>query len=125
MKNCLYILIFILPLFVSVNSFSQGDLQFNRVVNMSYFNSSPDTLVVPAGKVLKITSTSLIDINRNPVTGKTVTISNILVYNHLAYSDETLKHESFPIWFGPGNHIILYTGPYSFSFSGIEFNVVP
>jgi hypothetical protein len=64
MKNITTIIQFTLLAFASLNTKAQGDLQFNRAVveEISITASSPGTLVdsiiVPAGKVLKITNIS-------------------------------------------------------------------
>ena len=134
MKNYLKTLVFILPLFLSVNSFSQGDLQFNRTINYSNFFGSfgiVDSIIVPPGKVLKIISTSLIFGSDAELDGyaHTVIISNQVAFCHESYNGY-VKHENLPIWLGPGSHEIFVRNTYPsggirFSFSGIEFNVVP
>lgn len=131
MKNYLKTLVFILPLFLSVNSFSQGDLQFNRVrFETIIFPSNTggtqlDTLVVPQGKVLKITSIS--GLRNTRVTGA--------IGDHEVGPYGDAFPAIFPIWLPSGAHIVRTTYNYQysgtnpivikFSFSGIEFNVVP
>lgn len=135
MKNHLKTLVFILPLFLSVNSFSQGDLQFNRTINYSNNFTSfgiVDSIIVPPGKVLKIISTSLLEGSSGAeldASAHTVTISNQVAFCHEVYGG-IVKHENLPIWLGPGSHEIFIlrratSGALRFSFSGIEFNVVP
>ena len=123
----------------SVNSFSQGNLQFNRVRLETYSNNNLqggttkyDTIVVSAGKVLKITSTSTT--NRESFTSNNF-FSNTTVYSYL--DDLLLCCSSFsveyPIWLNEGKHILTfyhnkgssYYRDFKFTFSGIEFNVVP
>jgi hypothetical protein len=133
-------LIALITLF-SVNSFSQGNLQFNRarmesfVKNYIVRNSIQyDTIVVPAGKVLKITSTSCVTQFRNR------TDPNLYYSNdnaHVYIENLRLIHGGvnntnyYPIWLSEGNHILRIVGGSTsdihaiFSFSGIEFNVIP
>lgn len=133
-------LIALITLF-SVNSFSQGNLQFNRarmesfVKNYIVRNSIQyDTIVVPVGKVLKITSTSCVNQLRNS-TYPNLYYSNdnvhVYIENLRLIYGETNNTNSYPIWLSEGNHILRIVGRYSssmnaiFSFSGIEFNVIP
>ena len=113
----------------SVNSFSQGNLQFNIARLESYsFNFSGgdryDTLLVPNGKVLKITSTSMNYGGDNFA----AFIDGFRVWG---FSRDYPSYLNFPIWLPSGTYVIKvshfssFTINLIFSFSGIEFNVVP
>ena len=59
-------LLFISFLFISLSSFSQGNLQFNKVINLNYTGmaagsteTTTTTVTIPDGKVWKITYTFL------------------------------------------------------------------
>jgi hypothetical protein len=138
-------LIALITLF-SVNSFSQGNLQFNRARMESFVMNNIgdkdtyyDTIVVPAGKVLKITSTSCVSKwTRYPGSAYAhLSEGHLYIGNHrLIYEGRTnyrsINPNAYPIWLSEGNHILrLYNADDSdhmnaiFSFSGIEFNVVP
>ena len=133
-------LIALITLF-AVNSFSQGNLQFNRARMESYsiFNLANnavqyDTIVVPAGKVLKITSTSCVHRSSGGAS------NNYYIYDYvhtyignfrLTTGYNLIYPSTYPIWLSEGNHILRfvganqYTNDAIFSFSGIEFNLVP
>ncbi len=134
-------------LVISFSCFSQGNLQFNRVVNKNFTfnigargNFAFDTLVVPSGKVLKITATSLSLNNEiyrtfgGGLSSYDVSIDSLIVSAYVysnQYTQEQLNFQTF--WFGSGIHIIkANAGSYAdtnydcvFSLSGIEFNIVP
>lgn len=139
MKKTIKITLISLITLFTVNSFSQGNLQFNRarLETLSYFlfqgsTTKYDTIVVPTGKVLKITSTSLT--NRQSSTSDNF-FSTTAVYSYL--DNLSLCCGSFPaeypIWLNEGKHILSfyhvssssYYRDFKFTFSGIEFNVVP
>ena len=136
MKKIIKITLISLITLFTVNSFSQGNLQFKRARLESYtFSnidpSSPryDTLVVTAGTVLKITSASLITTDGHDFQDSyilTITINDHSVVNYNSRLTKTYA----PIWLGAGTYSIKAARSYSnsstiFSFSGIEFNVVP
>ena len=143
MKNIIRITLIALITLFAVNSFSQGNLQFNRARMESYsiFNLANnavqyDTIVVPAGKVLKITSTSCVHQYSSSAAGENR--YNIYDYVHtyignfrLTTGYNLIYPSTYPIWLSEGKHILRFVGAYSynhdaiFSFSGIEFNLVP
>ncbi|MDB4089247.1 hypothetical protein N9544_06440 [Flavobacteriales bacterium] len=142
MKNIIRITLIALITLFAVNSFSQGNLQFNRARMESYsiFSISDnavkyDTIVVPAGKVLKITSTSCVF-----KTSSQTASNEYYIYDgvHTYIGNFRLTHgynsifpSTYPIWLSEGNHILRFVGATTnpsdaiFSFSGIEFNLVP
>ena len=135
MKLHLTLLTFIL---ISINSvFSQNNnLQFNNAI-MGQVTGIPNTvsvgtIVVPAGKVWKLESTSLSNIS-----GTYPTIANqghmtAFIGNMIAFSCGTeFNNLKLPIWLPSGSYSIsINVGNYpqsnhSFNYSGIEFNLVP
>jgi|TARA_B110000879_G_C11063394_1_gene467662 hypothetical protein len=130
--------------FSALNAQCQGNLQFNQVINIQYDladfkknQPSADTLIVPAGKVLKITSTSLTDqfdqssIHYNIT--NTARIDNLVIWGHQHRQEGGfIAHENLPIWLNSGTHIIYacsgsttMSNNYTLSINGIEFNVIP
>lgn len=138
-------LIALITLF-SVNSFSQGNLQFSRARMESFVMNNIgdedtyyDTIVVPAGKVLKITSTSCVS-QWTTYPGSAyfhLKDGHLYIGNHrLIYTGSSnytsINPNAYPIWLSEGNHILRYYNAHDsrrmnaiFSFSGIEFNIVP
>ena len=134
MKLHLTLLTFIL---ISINSvFSQNNLQFNNAI-MGQVTGIPNTvsvgtIVVPAGKVWKLESTSLSNIS-----GTYPTISNqgpmtAFIGNMIAFSSGTEFNDlKLPIWLPSGSYSISINvsnypqSNHSFNYSGIEFNLVP
>ena len=133
MKLHLTLLTFIL---ISINSvFSQNNLQFNNAI-MGQVTGIPNTvsvgtIVVPAGKVWKLESTSLSNIS-----GTYPTIANqghmtAFIGNMIAFCSGTEFNDlKLPIWLPSGSYSISinvgnYFGNHSFNYSGIEFNLVP
>jgi hypothetical protein len=101
-------------LFLSINLFSQGNLQFNQVLLFSANTSSGGNQVtVPAGKVWKIESYF---ISNN--------VSLQIIINNIPYYVNT---QSFPFWVPSGTTFNMFVSGISGSatVSIIEFNVVP
>ena len=132
MKNILLIL----AIAFSSASFAQGNLQFNQVVNEEftgsyngYFNSG--NITVPAGKVWKIESASLVMMDANPGIGQPLSTSSLslVVGKYICVYTNVPEFARFPIWLSEGTYAVggYASGPitYSANLSAIEFNVVP
>ena len=128
---------------------AQVNLEFNQVVNMFYpYAGSPASydLVVPEGKVLKITSATVYpefastSSNNKSATftvdGHTLAqfFSAYYVSNTTASQDRPIlvTNNPFPFWLNAGTHEVIITqsgniwnsdGSRGASFSGIEFNL--
>lgn len=130
MKKLFFTLAFIVT--TVTYSFGQGNLQFNQVVNgdlnayATYDLSTLGTITVPAGKVWKIESVSLkyfdgawAASDGNPV----------FINNHLVWDLGPQGLDQLPLWLSAGTYTVQTTGYNSseltFSYSAIEFNVVP
>lgn len=113
-------------------SLGQGNLQFNQVINgelnayCTYDLSTLGTITVPTGKVWKIESTSLMyydgtwaNSDGNPV----------FINKHVVWDLGPQGLDQLPLWLSPGTYTVQTTGYNSselfFSYSVIEFNVVP
>jgi hypothetical protein len=134
MKNITTIILFTLLAFASLNTKAQGDLQFNQVrfESITFPTNSGgtkvDTLFVPQGKVLKITSITGLESSR--VYGE---IGEHAI-NDYAVSNSGVIPVKYPIWLPAGAHIVKSRYSYIYaagnpvvvtiSISGIEFNVV-
>jgi hypothetical protein len=150
--NIMKKLFFITFLFTSLGLYSQGNLQFNRIVNLEYSQilsgttgSAADTgettlasLTIPENKVWKIVSASITGGDRirgnNPLYSRNNGSSQIGVFLGGTKIITDVDYESnqvrLPIWFSSGtrnlNAYMVGTDidPYFFSFSIIEFNIV-
>lgn len=145
--------LFITFLFMSIGLYSQGNLQFNRVVNIEIkkkltvtINNTTggpggknvlETVVIPEKKVWKIVNVSVryYDENRQDEPpsgivhdGITVTMNGIIIWHPpqvQRYSDLT-----FPVWINEGSKDLIgwnyhqSTTPLMLSISAIEFNIV-
>lgn len=131
--------------FSGLNAQCQGNLQFNQIINIQYdladfrrAQPAIDTLIIPAGKVLKITSTSMTD--RWDQSGiayqitNTARIDNLVIWCHQYSSGGGfIAHENLPIWLNSGTHIIYavsgdqtnFSQDCTLSINGIEFNIIP
>lgn len=122
---------------------AQGNLQFNQVLfiemqGTSVSGSTPlvvsRTLVVPAGKVVKLESTSLSYLTTSQTAPSSGGSSS---FGELFLNDKTITNTNsgsttvrFPIWLKEGTYtlklIIRSAGLTTMGFvSGIEFNVTP
>jgi hypothetical protein len=130
--------IFILGiLFLSFSSASaQGNLEFNRVIKENYPLSAGtngnETIIVPEGKVWKVTSATIGAIRTNGTISypPTARIDGHLVAYVSSDSINNLHISPFPLWLPAGTYSLTYYGGESdgaiaFSYSGIEFNIVP
>ena len=133
------ILLFIFTLFTFSFATSQGNLQFNNVLTMSFEASSgnPDvkTITVPSGQVLKITSatcshTSNQSYNDYQFLNFKETTSTY--YTLLATGRETTAKyvsETFPVWLKAGNYDFKFnnlqgSGTGTAIMTGIYFNII-
>lgn len=142
MKNILGISLLLLLSILTVKA--QSNLQFNKVVlvQMSYvlpntnsFQTSQQSITVPAGKIWKIESAS--GSAQGPSTNyisptTTITLNgmNLTFYNS---SSGTYWQADFPIWLPEGTYTlglvssssVLANTTITGRISGIEFNVLP
>ena len=105
--------------FIVSIGFSQGNLQFNQVLNLS-FSAGGANFAVPPGKVWKIETVSLSSYSSYfslSVAGQSVFLKN----THSGYGP---VFESFPFWVAGGQNVFM-SGLNSGVASVIEFNVVP
>jgi hypothetical protein len=115
---------------ISMLSYSQDNLEFNQIIQgeLSGTVSGPTivgTITVPAGKVWKLETRSVVRTNYATVNvGRTsATIGGLLVY-----WDEYPTQS--PVWLSEGTYdvsIDVSNGgiPYIFSYNGIEYNLEP
>jgi hypothetical protein len=133
------VLLLILNL-AAIDCFSQGNLQFNRVVKedieatvVNTASTSMGSIMVPAGKVLKIESVSYV---AKETSGTPLAINSgsdrAYIGNHVVWNPRSSLNQkaNFPIWLPEGTHTVYgqrttNSLPRIFSYSGIEFNVVP
>lgn len=131
------IILFSLFSSIYIDGFSQGNLQFNKVIFKNcalYPPSFYDTLIVPANKVWKIESAGLSKPSGFSYMGARLGIGN-LTLDVVEYVSTTmmanLTKSSFPIWLPEGKHFIGVGGfsgsavSFGASLSIIEFNIVP
>ena len=134
MKKTIFILGILFLSFFSASA--QGNLEFNRVIKENYPLSGStygnETIIVPEGKVWKITSATIGAIpssNASRLQPWARIDGHLVAY--LAISSINNLHISpFPLWLPAGTYPLTYYGGYrdgaiAFSYSGIEFNVVP
>ena len=110
---------FFFVLLFSTLGLSQGNLQFNQVLNLS-FSAGGANFAVPPGKVWKIETVSLSSYSSYfslSVAGQSVFLKN----THSGYGP---VFESFPFWVAGGQNVFM-SGLNSGVASVIEFNVVP
>ena len=130
--------------FASFQLYSQGNLQFNQVVNSVFTStftgeSTVGSITVPAGKVLKIESASLTWSN-NPASPGSPNrpvqpdgLSYIIVGTHVVWggSSNFSYDDKLPIWLPSGTYdvkarpVSSTAYPNAVSISCIEFNIVP
>jgi hypothetical protein len=133
-------ILFFLLLFFSLSGIhAQGNLQFNRVINLKYtavcsssVNTNVASITVPADKVWKIESASIcqnlpyysIRDNTSLYIDGQLLVQNTNPSNLFIFS-------SCPIWLSPGTYPLIVSNANTSSFavltslSIIEFNVVP
>lgn len=114
-----FLSLFIFTLLFNSVAISQGNLQFNQVLNLS-FSAGGANFAVPPGKVWKIETVSLSSYSSYfslSVAGQSVFLKN----THSGYGP---VFESFPFWVAGGQNVFM-SGLNSGVASVIEFNVVP
>lgn len=135
----------------AANSFAQGDLQFNQVINIT----PGQTYTVPEGKVLKVESVTFNNasvattfVNQNGCgsnfgtctysTDVFLTINNVQISGTgtsfgtncggctpTRNGPATIPALGFPIWLNAGKVISVGSNVSGVFVSGIEFNVIP
>ena len=136
-------LLFISFLFISLSSFSQGNLQFNKVINLNYKGMASQasetiasSVTIPDGKVWKITYSYLnaADESRNyrPYSARivelTLKIGDIYI-DHMTGQTHPGYNNGI-VWLDSGSKNITinnnetYNAGYNLSITAIEFNVV-
>ena len=121
--------------FVSIST-AQGNLQFNQVVtgsysaiNLPYVTTVIGTVTVPTGKVWKVESTNYTYTQG----GNTWPIGNtsyiVYIGDHMAYCQSSGQPQHYlPLWLPEGTYnvyAIAWDVDVNFSYSAIEFNVIP
>jgi hypothetical protein len=99
---------------------SQGNLQFNQVLNLEFTGSSITSYTVPAGKIWKLENVVLTSMN----------FYACMVYNGTTYylrqhNTSSSSWDNFPFWIGSGKTVTFGGGCSPGMISIIEFNVVP
>jgi hypothetical protein len=130
----------IIFLLLSLNLFSQGNLQFNQVIHTEFTannllngNSvvcSPSTVTVPAGKVWKIEQSS---VYMNTALGSTACCYSMYINNTLLFNKHNTNFSATPLWLSEGSYTVKIAfettsgGPFNFkgSINAIEFNIIP
>jgi hypothetical protein len=115
--------IFILSFFLLSSSFlfSQGNLQFNQVLNIEFTGASTTSYTVPAGKIWKLENCALTSINNYACM-----LYNGSTYYLRQHNTSSSSWDNFPFWFGSGKTVIFGGGGCSSGMISIlEFNVVP
>jgi len=110
---------FFFVLLFSTLGFSQGNLQFNQVLNLS-FTGGGSNYSIPVGKVWKLENVGMSSYSSFftlSVAGQQVFLKN----THTSY---TTEFNSFPYWINGGQNVG-FSGTHSGVVSIIEFNVVP
>lgn len=143
----------IITLVFSLNTFSQGNLQFNRIIFQEYEfdyswqndDSHPNVdfsgtengkhigdIVVPNGKVVKITNFSRLQLNSLGGSIKRIytTDGSYSSGKYITIGGYDITQENrLPLWLPSGTHRILFMnerldGSYFATINGIEFNVI-
>lgn len=132
MKKLITITVFLFAVFSY--SLAQGNLQFNQVIdgNTALHDHTNTiqvigTIVVPAGKVLKIETT-----NYTWTNGTSVYTATSAVYadNHVIWYGTGVGKLFLPTWLPEGTYTLTSRASSStvqcmFSYTAIEFNVIP
>lgn len=131
---------FILVLFSSFSlaQDTPGNLQFNRIINVyqdvscggAGVNFASD-MVIPDGKIWKITSVNLVKNNSNmheiPSQGS-VSIAGLVVFLGSSGANNSANINNGVWWFNSGTKTVQLhvnqNGSYRLSYSAIEFNIV-
>lgn len=142
--NIMKKIFFISFLFISFSSFSQGNLQFNRVVNISYtkdINTGITSIATPTiseNKVWKLTSVTIFPENEigeaylydEPANNLLIEFGDIVIFSSIHSNNYLVR---FPIWINSGQKELEVHATDSYSstanrmkimISAIEFNIV-
>lgn len=130
------ILTLLLMFFLTTSSKAQSNLEFSRAVKEKYTFTTAGlntTLIVPNGKVLKITSATVTPVYTNSgyssasIDGQIIAFSNSEKSNTYAYATNLVNMIPLPMWLPAGTYIVFAgtSANGTFSYSGIEFNIVP
>ena len=108
---------FLLPFYFL---FSQGNLQFNQVLNIEFASIGATAVTVPAGKVWKLENCMLTSTNNYACM-----VFNGTTYYLRQHNTSSSAWDNFPFWFGSGKTVTFGGGCSPGIVSIIEFNVVP
>lgn len=130
MKNLLLLCAIIL----SSAALGQGNLQFNQVINgsmsvtVSTVGTTMGTIVVPTGKALKIESVAFTYPQATIHFPHTGSFSFVSLNTHIVYTANG-PTPVLPLWLSEGTYTINARVPNNqsstFSYSAIEFNIIP
>lgn len=109
---------------------AQGNLEFSRAIKQSgaVVSLSGSSIIVPSNKILKITSGSIFT---NTAFCTLLIDSHIIGYYLSSTSASNYQLTcNLPIWLPQGTYQISFNSPNTvtsgyYSYSGIEFNIVP
>ena len=126
----------------SGGGFSSEGLEFNQVINytitttvVNSYGEIVDNIVIPEGKVWKITSVSMLGTSNNSnmledVSGVGATLGGIMIFYRPGTNGySTSSYDNFPIWINSGTKDLMIgrpspSGPrYKLSISAIEYNI--
>jgi len=105
--------------FIATIGFSQGNLQFNQVLNLS-FTGGGANYSIPAGKVWKLENVGMASYSSY----FTVSVAGQQIFLKNTHTSYTTEFNSFPYWINGGQNVG-FSGLNSGVVSIIEFNVVP
>ena len=133
MKKTIFILGILFLSFFSASA--QGNLEFNRVIKENYplsqGTNGNETISVPEGKVWKITSATIDPTTTSEGYGEPWARIDGHIVAYVNSSSIDLIISPFPLWLPAGTYSLIYYGGFyddgakAFSYSGIEFNIVP
>ena len=107
---------------ITTNNTSGKELQFENgiFITLSLSTSLSDTLIVPSGKIVKITSVGIGSGN-----GINIKLNGIPIVETKYSSGDYYKkfYAKYPIWLPAGTYIFSSSG-WDVFISGIEFNIV-
>ena len=106
-------------LLFSTFGFSQGNLQFNQVLNLS-FTGGGSNYLIPVGKVWKLENVGM----SSYASFFTLSVAGQQVFLKNTHTSYTTEFNSFPYWINGGQNVG-FSGTHSGVVSIIEFNVVP
>jgi hypothetical protein len=105
---------------LSSQLYSQGNLQFNQVLNIEFASMGSTAVTVPAGKIWKLENCMLTSINNYACM-----VFNGTTYYLRQHNTSSSAWDNFPFWFGSGKTVTFGGGCSAGIVSVIEFNVVP